>query len=176
MIRTLEWVITALVFVLLMALWSVAKAEGVTIAGGPARVIDGDTLALRGVRIRLHGIDAPEGSQTCERDGQPYACGTASTRALQALAEGRDLLCEWRDTDRFKRLVSECWTMDRTGKREGESINAQMVRNGHAIAYRKYSAAFIDHEREAREARRGLWSGEFQLPENFRHAAKGERQ
>ena len=44
----------------------VRRVESVRIAGGsgaftgPARVIDGDTLDVGGVRIRLHGIDAPE--------------------------------------------------------------------------------------------------------------------
>ena len=27
---------------------------------GSARIIDGDTLEVRGARVRLHGIDAPE--------------------------------------------------------------------------------------------------------------------
>lgn len=173
MIRTSHIITTAIIALAINAIgYSNAHGEGVTIAGGPARVIDGDTIALRGVRLRLHAIDAPEAAQTCQREGQPYECGTASTRALQAMAEGRDLLCEWRDTDRHRRLVAECWPMDSTGKREGESINAQMVRSGHAIAYRKYSAAFIDHEREAREGKRGMWAGEFQQPESFRHARK----
>ena len=152
---------------------SLARADGVTIAGGPARVLDGDSIALRGVHLRLHGIDAPEAGQTCQRDGEPYACGIDSTRALQAIAGGRDLICEWRDTDKYRRLVSECWTLDGTGKREGESINAQMVRQGHAIAYRKYSTAFIEHEREAREAKRGMWAGSFDMPEEVRRTARG---
>ena len=37
---------------------------------GSAKVIDGDTLEVSGKRIRLFGIDAPEASQICERDGQ----------------------------------------------------------------------------------------------------------
>ena len=34
---------------------------------GVASVIDADTLEIRGVRIRLHGIDAPESRQLCRR-------------------------------------------------------------------------------------------------------------
>ena len=48
-------------FVLLMALPMTAQSD---ITGQP-RVIDGDTLEIQGQRIRLHGIDAPEGKQLC---------------------------------------------------------------------------------------------------------------
>ena len=37
---------------------------------GPARVIDGDSIEIAGERIRIHGIDAPERSQTCLLQGR----------------------------------------------------------------------------------------------------------
>ncbi len=36
---------------------------------GPARVIDGDTIAIDVEVIRLHCIDAPESGQRCRRLG-----------------------------------------------------------------------------------------------------------
>lgn len=100
---------------------------------------------------------------------------TASTAALEALAGGRQLICEVRDVDRYKRLVAECWNLTPGLRREdGPSINARMVSAGWAIAYRKYSTAYAEHEREARAAKRGLWASEFQQPADYRAAARGK--
>jgi endonuclease YncB( thermonuclease family) len=55
---------------------------------GRADVVDGDTLAIRGekVRIRLYGVDAPEGKQTCEDvSGKRYLCGSRTADALASL-------------------------------------------------------------------------------------------
>src|SRR5262245_58713704 len=45
---------------------------------GEATINDGDTITLKGERIRLVGIDAPEYNQTCAKDGATYACGRMS--------------------------------------------------------------------------------------------------
>ena len=65
---------------------------GCTSAGvsGRARVVDGDTLDVGAVRVRLHGVDAPESRQSCVAGGRRWACGERATRALAERIGGRD--------------------------------------------------------------------------------------
>lgn len=99
-------------------------------AGG-ARVIDGDTLGVAGSRVRLYGIDAPEAGQTCRRTGRSWACGTDSEKALVSAITGREVRCEQQDRDRYGRVVGICWA-------GSENLNAWMVENGGAVAYRRH--------------------------------------
>lgn len=131
------------------------------VAGAP-RVIDGDTLDLDGRRIRLYGIDAPEARQTCRRDGRNWHCGEEAGRALSIAIGNRQMTCEERDTDRYGRIVAICFA-------GGENMNAWMVRNGWAVAYRQYGGAIYDAEEDAaKSARRGIWSGPFMMPWDWR--------
>src|SRR5690606_10132769 len=59
-------------------------ATGVTVAG-PAKVVDGDSLEIGATQIRLFGIDAPEGRQTCARNGTAWRCGEDAATHLRAL-------------------------------------------------------------------------------------------
>ena len=53
---------------------------------------------------------------------------------------------------------------------DGEDLDAWLVRSGLAIAYRKYSTVYVEDEDSARNARRGLWAGEFVEPAAWRDA------
>lgn len=124
---------------------------------GPARVIDGDSLVVGGVEIRLYGIDAPESHQICSRAGLPWACGSSATSAMRALVDGREVRCQARVHDRYGRTVATCST-------GGADLGSAMVRDGNAVAYGAYSA----EERQARDARRGIWSSSFERPSTWR--------
>lgn len=137
------------------------------IAGRATKVVDGDSLEIGSDRIRLFGIDAPEGRQDCRRSGQTWRCGDDAAAQLRKLVQGATLHCTPRDTDEYGRSVSVC-------KSGSTDINAEMVRAGFALAYRRYSNDYVDEENEARAAKRGLWSGEFTMPWDWRRDSREE--
>lgn len=141
------------------------ETEG-NVIQGVASVIDGDTLEIRGSRIRLHGIDAPESGQTCrERDGSAGRCGQAAALAL-ADKIGRTLvLCEQLDMDRYGRVVARCFT-------NREDLNKWMVGEGLAVAYRQYSSEYVADEVRARDARKGIWQTQFDMPWDWRRGSR----
>ena len=132
---------------------------------GRARVIDGDTIEVGAVRIRLFGVDAPESAQRCLAGGRHWPCGEQATRALVRHIDSRSVACEERDQDRYGRIVAVC----RYG---GQDVNAWLVREGWAMAYRRYSSAYAGEEASAKAAKRGVWRGEFVPPWDWR---RGDR-
>jgi endonuclease YncB( thermonuclease family) len=130
---------------------------------GRAKVIDGDSLEIAGERIRLFGIDAPEGRQECrDAGGRPYPCGRESARALAAATAGRNVECTPVAHDRYDRGVAIC-------KVTGRDLSELMIREGHALELRQHSGGrYAAAEREARNDKRGLWAGEFQRPAAWR--------
>ena len=130
---------------------------------GPARVVDGDSLEIGGQRIRLFGIDAPEGRQHCrDAQGQDYACGREAARALERSSAGA--------ASPARRSITTATSARSPPARLTAAISARrMVRSGHARDYARHSRGrYAAAEREAREARRGLWAGEFENPGEWR--------
>jgi endonuclease YncB( thermonuclease family) len=128
-------------------------------------VSDGDTIRSGQLRIRLHGIDAPERQQHCTTpEGARWACGNAAWDALKTLvASVAALDCQITDVDRYGRLIMRCFA--------GEvDVGARLVRAGMALAYRRYADDYIADEEAARAARLGLWAGQFDAPWEWRRS------
>ena len=103
-------------------------------------------VATGSMRVRLHAIDAPELDQ-------PW--GPEATQALSKMVLGKNVALEPLEQDQDDRLVATVFL----GK---VAVNADLVRLGHAWAFRsqmtKSDEQLCEFEGEARAARRGLWS------------------
>jgi endonuclease YncB( thermonuclease family) len=133
---------------------------------GIPRIVDGDTVEILQVKIRLSGIDAPETDQVClDAKGEKWACGIAARDQLNRYSNGQTWECTTTGTDQYGRSLANCFI-------EGEDVSAWMVRSGWALSFVRYSHAYDADEVVAKEARAGLWSGAFIAPWDWRHRNK----
>ncbi|MCD0168052.1 thermonuclease family protein [Deinococcus sp. 23YEL01] len=151
-------------FPLLLAitLASTAAAQVPASVTGVPTVTDGDTLQIRGVKVRLFGIDAPESSQQCVRAGKAYGCGREAAFALSDLVRNKTVTCARRDTDRYGRMVGVCTV-------GGTEINRWLVTQGWALPYLQYGGGvYSEAASQAKAARKGVYAGRFQNPWDYR--------
>jgi len=140
---------------------------------GVPRIVDGDTVHIKEYKIRLEGIDAPEIRQKCKKEKlkissvigytfyEDYYCGKVSKENLDGKINGSKIKCVSSSKDRYKRYLATCF-------KDEVNLNQWMVRNGHAVAYRRYSKKYILDEDFAKENKLGLWQGKFLDPEKWR--------
>ena len=167
-----------LILIGLTALLSTSCSQSIIfmITGTVTEVSDGDTIRLitpvqTKLLIRLYGIDAPEtqkidaSSGRVSKAGQPY--GDVSWDALEIKIMGQQVRVDAIVVDEQNRIVGTIWLGDR-------NINLEMVREGHAEAFIEYlkppyRSKFLEAEKEAKSARRGIWSlKNYERPRNFR--------
>ena len=98
-------------------------------------------------------------------DDQFYECGQKSRDFLLNLIKNKKIKCKKKDFDRYKRIIAICYAND-------VNINREMVRSGWAIAYRRYSKIFVIDEDFAKKEKKGIWSGEFIQPSEWRRSNK----
>lgn len=134
---------------------------------GQPRIVDADTVYIGPEKIRLSGIDAPETDQVCLNSrGQNSSCGVEARNRLQEHTGDRAWTCQLSGRDRYGRSLGNCSV-------DGEDVSRWVVRNGWALAFRRYSTAYVADEDWARERQNGLWSGAFVAPWDWRH--RGEK-
>ena len=157
---------TALLGMIFTAVAGIVSAAPLESVVGVASVIDGDTIEIHGTQIRLYGIDAPERGQLCQRPtGENWRCGQIAALELVSFIDGAPITCTPNVIDRHGRLVAVC-------SAAGHDLNARMVAEGWAVAYRQYSKDYIPLEEDARSAKKGIWSGSFVMPWEWRRGVR----
>jgi endonuclease YncB( thermonuclease family) len=124
---------------MLLASPAVAQNDLPVLVGTVTKIVDGDT-------IDVHGVDTPE-------RGQPW--GKESTAALTTLVMGKEVEIEPFSQDRYDRMIGIVYRGDL-------NVNLELVRRGHAWAYRRYmrkeDSELCIAEAAARTAKKGLWA------------------
>ncbi len=153
----------SLVFGLVRGFWQGLRIEWRHYRQRP-RVIDGDTIEIRGERIRLFAIDTPEiGQPWWDEDGARHDAGRLAKEALADLVDGRRLSVRVLREDQYRRSIAIV-------KVDGRDIGRILVSRGWAFAspgsdrYRRTQAA-------AKRRKKGLWRGALDMPWDYRSAA-----
>ncbi len=149
------------------------SANANVIIGFP-KVVDGDTLRINGEKVRLFGIDAPEINQNCYKNifsfnflsySKKYKCGKKSANKLSLLVKNSRIVCQIRGIDRYQRKIAICF-------KGNLDINAWLIKEGLAVAYKKYSRKYSYLEKQAKDNQKGIWGGNFDMPWNWRKKNK----
>ena len=84
-----------------------------------------------------------------------------ATLALAEIIETYWITCKGETTDHYKRRIAVCYAGP-------YDINAEMVKRGWALTYRRYSKGYIDGEEDASNRKVVMWQGEFMKPWEWR--------
>jgi WD40 repeat protein len=131
---------------------------------GKVQVIDAATLQFAdGTRVQTAGVtDSPDLDQNAMLNGSLYPCGKEAAEFLKKLIGDRPVsfyaFGDRLERDSQNRLRGSCFVED-------ISLDAELVRNGWALAHH---SGVTPYEVVAREKKRGLWRGEFVIPELWR--------
>lgn len=125
------------------------------------KVVDGDTFWIndgseKGKKVRLIGVDAPETRRTKKKEVGYY--GKEAKEYLKTRLSDQKVRLEYDvdQTDHYGRLLAYVYLKD------GTFLNEELLRLGYAMVMTvppnvKFADRFIEIQREAREAKRGLW-------------------
>ena len=142
---------------------------------GAATVVDANSLTIAGVKVMLWGIDGPDLAQNCRVNTRTYFCGVMAQAHLIQLTMGKRIACVLQASpgdDRAWGVCGEAEAQTTALKRDAETLNAAMVRDGWAVADRRRTQNYVALEIEANNADRGLWVGQFVNPALWRRGGR----
>lgn len=132
-----------LLFFLLLSTSTYSQIKGKVVS-----ITDGDTFVVLSekneqIKIRLHGIDAPEKKQDY---------GNTSKLFLSSLIFNKEVIIEYKNLDRYGRTIGITFV-------EGTNVNEKMLVEGMAWHFKKYdkNPEWATLENKAKEEKKGLW-------------------
>jgi endonuclease YncB( thermonuclease family) len=131
--------LTAMALALALSLALASGAQANTISGR-AHVLDGDTIEVGGVRVRLEGLHCPEGNEPG---------GSVATSAMRGLTRGQHVSCSLTGERSYNRMIGTCYVGD-------TDLTAAIIRQGACARCPRYdrSERYLPAQREA-----GAWRG-----------------
>lgn len=150
-----------------LELHSIQQMAGVmepllTVPGEAFRVIEGDTVALGTLKIRLVGIEAPEMAQQCNgADGTLWECAAEAEDRIREMLRGAERVeCFSNDRDNYGHYIASC-------QADGQDVGAQLVAEG--LAWPERERGYYTPEMEAAQAGSlGIWQAETLTPWEWR--------
>ncbi len=153
----------SLLLALLRGLWEGLRIEWQEFRELP-RVIDGDTIEVRGESIRLFAVDTPEmGQPWWDKDGTQQDAGVIAKEALEKLVDGKRLDIRVLREDKYRRSLAIV-------KIDGRDVGRKLVSQGYGFAS-PGSGRYSRTQASAKRRKRGFWKGEFQMPWDYRAVA-----
>src|SRR5215475_3613720 len=155
------------VLTVVLSIFLIRAASAADFTGQVVGVLDGDTIEVlhkkHPERIRLNGIDCPE-------KGQAY--GKKAKQAASELVFGKQVTLQTHGLDKYGRTIADVLLPN------GTNVNHQLVKDGWCWWYRKYAPGdtiLEGLEKDAREAKKGLWADPAPIPPwVYRKARRGQ--
>jgi endonuclease YncB( thermonuclease family) len=140
-------------------------AKPVTVStdiSGRALAIAGDLMKVDGTLVRINGIEAPSTGQPCYRaNGRRWNCASVARSGLARIVRGRNLTCTPSGQDNRGYVLADC----RIGQTD---VAKALVQHGYVFAVRSFFGQLNETEDAARAAKKGIWQGKVQRPQEWR--------
>ncbi|MDH3910513.1 MAG: thermonuclease family protein [Rhodospirillales bacterium] len=153
-------------FLLTAAVLTAGSGPKPALAGeivGEVSIIDGDTLQIGDRIVHLAGIDAPELGQRCLIEEKSWRCGLEAALALRKLAAFGAVSCT---------SENDAPTVTGACQIDGKDLSEVMVGQGYAVALPGAVPSYQSTQDAARDAKLGLWRGDFIPPGEWRQGAR----
>ena len=128
-----------------------------------AEVSDGRTEALVKDQVNAVAVDFDFNDNLDELNSNPnnHILPKKIAICIAFYFKNEKIECTYKNLDRYGRILGICG-----------DINGKMVEFGHAVAYVRYSKKYLPLQRKAKNEKRGIWSGKFDMPEDWRRKYK----